>query len=144
MTKQLRYLALSLLISTGINAAETNQSPVAPKVEVKQDVTPPVTQPPAPQSKPPVVTNDSYVEFLKNKMGSFGGTVKNLVNNVYDSTKDMSNEGIAKVASFVKRHPVKIAAGASAATVVAVYALIKWRKAAHRAAALEEKTQNLI
>lgn len=139
MNNTLRYLALALLVSVNLNAAspvlEVTETPVLKVTENNQ--APEVKTPVAPEENTtekntPVVEEDDSSD-------SKGGFVSGII----AKTSEVASSGVAGVETFVTTYPKAIAGTATVATVVAVYALIKWKKSADKVAELEDELEEV-
>jgi hypothetical protein len=144
MNNTLRYLAIALLISTSVQAAETsyyekfvnffNSSTESVEVEATPATVP--AEVPATIEVPAVdVPAPTYLGAIK----SYAVQAKAATVDAVKSGKTMATNGTDKVVAIVKAHPAKFAVGTVAVAAIAVYAISKWKKAARRKAALKEE-----
>ena len=117
MNNTLRYLALALLVSVNLNAFQVVKAPVVTEVV-----------------ETPVVSEDDSSD--SDSKGGF-------VSGVIAKTSEIASSGVAGIETFVTTYPKAIAGTATVATVVAVYALIKWKKSADKVAELEDELEEV-
>lgn len=118
MKNKLRYLALALLVSLGINAG-TDCCGHSKK-----------------HSTTSVQLND-----VKKTDDSSDSEDGGFFTGIIGSVSEIASTGVTGVETFVGNHKLAVAGGATVATVVAVYALYKWKVSADEVATLEDELE---
>ncbi len=167
MNSKLRYLALALLITTGLNS-----TPV--KIQVQEDTGSAVYTGfsslagslidysktffdsadedasetievilPMCSSDCDCDLKDEDLDVTEDKGTDSNDGVVTSVKAIPTAIKALAHNGVAGVESFVVGHPKSVAGVAVVATVATVYSVVKWRALAYKAATLKEQLEEV-